>query len=68
MLPTMRKETVVEHFGSEQAVAEALEISKQAVNKWPEIIPEGVAYKLQVLTAGRLHVDPSMYPKIHAAR
>ena len=42
-------------------MAEALEISRQAVNKWPDTVPEGVAYKLQVMTAGRLRVDPADY-------
>ena len=57
----MRKEDVIQHFGSEVAVAEALEISRQAVNKWPDTVPEGVAYKLQVMTAGLLRVDPADY-------
>ena len=62
----MKKADVVAHFGNESDVARALEISRQAVNAWPEIIPEGIAYKLQVLTAGRLRVDPNNYPKAHA--
>ena len=57
----MRKETAVAHFGSDVEVARALKISRQAVSKWPDIIPEGAAYKLQVITAGRLQVDPSCY-------
>lgn len=59
----MKKETVVAHFGSDTAVAEAMGITRQAVSKWPEIIPEGAAYKLQVITAGHLAVDPSMYAR-----
>lgn len=59
----MKKEDAVKHFKTEQAVADALGISKQAVNKWPDIIPEGAAYKLQVITAGHLQVDPSLYRK-----
>ena len=57
----MRKETAVAHFGSDVEVARALKISRQAVSKWPDIIPEGAAYKLQVITAGRLQVDQSCY-------
>lgn len=59
----MRKQTVVEHFGSEAKVAEALEISRAAVWKWPDIVPEGSAYKLQVITNGALQVDPTCYSK-----
>ena len=62
----MRKEVVIKHFGTEVAVAEALGISRQAVNKWPDTVPEGVAYKLQVMTAGLLRVDPNDYPKERA--
>ena len=57
----MRKETAVAHFGSDVEVARALKISRQAVSKWPEIVPEGAAYKLQVLTGGRIQVDPACY-------
>jgi hypothetical protein len=59
---TMKKADVVKFFGSETNVAMTLGISKQAVNGWTEIIPEGAAYKLQVLTAGKLKVDPEVYP------
>jgi len=60
----MKKQTVIEHFGGSQVdVAKALGISKSAVSQWDEVIPEGVAYKLQVMTAGVLRVDPAMYAK-----
>lgn len=59
----MLKEKVIAHFGSQIAVARALNICKQAVSNWPEIVPQGSAYKLQFLTAGILHVDPTLYPK-----
>jgi hypothetical protein len=58
---TMRKKTAIQHFGTELEIARALKISRQAVNKWPAIVPEGAAYKLQVLTGGRLQVDQSCY-------
>lgn len=57
----MRKADVIAHFKTGKATAEALGISPQAVSKWPEIVPEGMAYKLQVITAGHLRVDPAAY-------
>ena len=58
----MRKSDVIAHFGGTQTkVAEALGITKSAVSQWPDVIPEGMAYKLQVITAGMLRVDPSLY-------
>ena len=61
----MRYTDVIRHFESEEAVARALGITRQAVNLWkaPNVVAEGSAYKLQVITAGRLQVDPSLYRK-----
>lgn len=59
----MLKTEVVAHFGSQQAVADALNLSKQAISRWEDIIPQGVAYRLQIVTGGVLQVDPSVYSK-----
>ncbi len=63
----MKKADVIEHFGSEAATAEALEISRQAVNKWPDPIPEGAAYKAQAVSKGKLKVDPAVYRRAKRA-
>jgi hypothetical protein len=57
----MRKSEVIAFYGHPTKVAEALDISRQAVLAWPDRVPEGSAYKLQVITAGRLRVDPADY-------
>lgn len=57
----MRKSDVLSHFKTQIAVAQKLGITKSAVSQWPEIIPEGMAYKLQVVTRGALLVDPTLY-------
>lgn len=59
----MDKKTAIAHFGSAAALAKALGISAAAVSDWNEIIPEGRAYQLQVLTSGMLRVDPAAYEK-----
>lgn len=59
----MKKTAAIAHFGSAKALADALEISKGAVSQWDDAVPEGSAYKLQVITGGKLRVDESMYPK-----
>ena len=46
----MLKEKVVEHFGSKEAVQERLSISRQAFEKWGEVIPESQATKLDCIT------------------
>ena len=65
----MKKSKVLAHFNqSPTAVAEALEITKQAVNDWGDIVPEGSAYKLEVVTRGALKVDPRVYRRIKTQR
>jgi len=60
----MLKETALQFFGGSAAeVARAINRTPSAVTEWPEIVPEGMAYKLQVVTGGRLQVDPSCYRK-----
>lgn len=54
----MRKKDVVEHFGTQKAVAEALGLTEAAISAWDEDeIPRGRAFELQVLTGGKLRVD-----------
>lgn len=62
-LVAMRKSDVLAHYGSSNEVAKALDISRQAVEKWPAVVPEGSAYKLQVITNEALRVDPALYAK-----
>lgn len=59
----MLKVDVIAHFKTVAELARALEITTQAVSDWGDLIPEGKAYKLQVLTGGVLRVDPSLYAK-----
>ncbi len=61
----MRKDDLIRHFGTGVAVAEALGVTKSAVSQWDDIIPEGMAYKAQVVTGGMLRVNPADYPKPH---
>lgn len=58
----MHKGKVLEFFGTQAKTARALGITRVSVHSWPEIIPEGAAYKLQVITRGKLKVDPALYP------
>ncbi len=51
----------IEHYGSEAAVAEALGISRQAVNKWGELVPPLSAARLEKLSDGKLRFDPDLY-------
>lgn len=57
----MKKEDAVNYFGSQAKLAKALRISESSVSQWDGIIPEGRAYKLQVLTGGQLKVNQADY-------
>jgi len=59
----MRTADVIQYYGSSLEAGRVLGISRQAVDQWGEAVPEGSAYKLQVITGGRLQVDPVCYKK-----
>lgn len=57
----MKKSLAIAFYGGMGNVAKALNISRQAVEQWPQLIPEGSAYKLQVVSGDKLLVDPMEY-------
>ena len=59
----MKKLDCLGHFGSLKAIAQALKITESAVSQWGDPIPEGAAYKLQVITGGKLQVNAAAYEK-----
>lgn len=61
MIGGMNKTAVIEYFGSHRKAAEALGLTSQAISMWKNPIPEGVAYKVQVMSKGKLRVDPTVY-------
>jgi hypothetical protein len=68
----MKKSDVLEHFGGVVKTADALRISKSAVSKWPDTVPRGRAFEIEVLTRGLLRVDagatePPRTPTISAS-
>lgn len=62
----MTKSEVVAHFGSIQAVADALGIKYQSVYGWSDNgVPLGRQWQLQAMTKGKLKVTPA--PKKYSA-
>lgn len=57
----MYKSDAIKHYGSISRLAKELGVTYQAVYLWPERVPRGRAYQLQLLTRGRLSVLPSLY-------
>jgi transcriptional repressor of cell division inhibition gene dicB len=59
----MLKETAIAHYGSMAKLARALKITVQAVSDWGNLVPEGRAYQIQILTKGAIKVDRKAYIK-----
>ncbi len=57
----MKKDDVLKHFGSRVLTAKALNVTRQYVSQWRDIIPMGIAYKAESVTGGVLKVDPALY-------
>ena len=54
----MKKSEAVEHFGTQEALAEFCEVSPQAVSQWiGEHIPLQHQYRIQIETGGKLVAD-----------
>ncbi len=60
---TMYTDDAVQHFGGRRQLAEALGISRQAVEQWGKVVAQGVAWRLQVMTGGKLVVDETKYKR-----
>ncbi|MGE0289561.1 MAG: hypothetical protein AB7P16_25005 [Bradyrhizobium sp.] len=59
----MRKADVVAWYGSAQLAAIALDMSRQRWYVLPDPLPKAHACELEVITAGGLRVDWSLYPR-----
>ena len=55
----MKKLDVIAFFGGVTKTSKALGISKSAVSLWGEEIPYGRACQVQLVTKGRLKVEPA---------
>jgi hypothetical protein len=58
----MRKADVISFFGGIPAAAKKLGITPHAIYQWPDLVPKGSAYTAQVVSEGKLKVDPALYP------
>ena len=59
----MYTDDAVQHFGGRRQLAEALGISRQAVEQWGKLVARGVAYRLQVMNKNVLVVDEAKYKR-----
>jgi hypothetical protein len=59
----MKKKDVVKYYGTQEKVATALGLTRQAIVAWGPVVPQGQAYKLQAITGGKLKVLPELYKR-----
>ncbi len=57
----MQKASAIEHYGTEQAVADAIGVTRSAVNQWGALVPPLRAMQLQQSSGGKLVYDPAVY-------
>ena len=56
----MKTADAVKAFGSVRELAEALEVSVQAVYAWGDEVPTPRDFQIEVLTRGRLRAQPAV--------
>ena len=57
----MKKQHVIDHFGSQAETARKLDVSEAAVSRWSDIIPFRRALQVEQVTDGRLTVNLNDY-------
>lgn len=56
----MKFQDLIDYYGSQRQLAEALGISKQVASYWKRAgIPIGRQYEIQVLTGGKFRANPA---------
>jgi hypothetical protein len=56
----MRKIEVIEFFGSKAATSRALRIHENSVNRWPDVLSDAIAFKVELVTRGALLSDETI--------
>lgn len=57
----MRTKDVIEHFGSQAAVADALGIKQPSVAGWGEFVPPLRQVQIEKLTGGKFKAAPDIF-------
>lgn len=54
----MTYQEAIEHFGTQVRMGEALGIAQPTISQWDRVIPKAYQYQIEVITGGKLLVDP----------
>ncbi|EAY0927122.1 Cro/CI family transcriptional regulator [Salmonella enterica] len=63
----MLTEKAINYFGSKRKLADAAGVKAPTVYAWGELVPEGKAARLSLITEGELKYDPEVYKKRNRA-
>ncbi|MGL4939397.1 Cro/CI family transcriptional regulator [Shewanella sp.] len=63
----MTKTQAINHFGSQKKLCEITGRAKATVSTWPEKLPRGVQFEIEVKTKGLLKADPELFISERAA-
>jgi hypothetical protein len=64
----MTKDEAVKHFGSQEALAKALDMKQPSVAEWGEYPPETRQLQLHRITKGKLRAEPEVIEKFGEPR
>jgi len=56
----MKKSDVIDFFGNKAATARALRIHENSVNRWPDVLSEAIAFKVELATRGALKSNETL--------
>ena len=57
----MRKENVINYFGTQEKTAKALGVTQASVSRWGDEVPRLRAFEIERLTNGALKADLNHY-------
>lgn len=59
----MLKKDVIEHFGGRAQTARALRIHENSVRRWPLVLTDAVAYRVELASKGALKTNETLMSK-----
>jgi len=54
----MKKADVIKYFGGVKPLCEAMGMTRQALDQWPDVVNKARQWELEVISGGALLVDP----------
>ena len=55
----MKKADVIKYFGGVKQLCEAMGMTRQALDQWPDVVNKARQWELEVISGGALLVEPA---------